>query len=262
MRFDGDVIVGASVWSAGLILNGNRNVLVVDRGASVGSEYFDCFRPLRAEKREFRTEAARELAAELSELGKAEDFYGAAPLLYRELKEHAGQFRLWLEIEAVRPAGSGWAVDLADAAGVSTIECRRVIDCTPECVTNPEFRRNNLTELRLSAAIHADAPEALREWNRPDFLTVRPGRRADELQLTLARPAATPLPEARRRLLELWLARPAGCAGCRMLAIAKQPEYRVRENRREFAPGYRYFNSGSFADALEAIDHSEVTECF
>ena len=79
---------------------------------------------------------------------------------------------------------------------------------------------------------------------------------------TLALPAATPLPEARRRLLELWLARPAGCAGCRMLAIAKQPEYRVRENRREFAPGYRYFNSGSFADALEAIDHSEVTECF
>ena len=186
MRFDGDVIVGASVWSAGLILNGNRQVLVVDRGASVGSEYFDCFRPLGAEKREFRTEAARELAAELSELGKAEDFYGAAPLLYRELKEHAGQFRLWLEITAVRPAGSGWAVDLADAAGVSTIECRRVIDCTPECVTNPEFHRNNLTELRLSAAIHADAPEALREWNRPDFLTVRPGRRADELLLTLA----------------------------------------------------------------------------
>lgn len=183
-------------------------------------------------------------------------------MLYRELKEHAGQFRLWLEITAVRPAGSGWAVDLADVAGVSTIECRRVIDCTPECVTNPEFRRNNLTELRLSAAIHADAPEALREWNRPDFLTVRPGRRADELLLTLALPAATPLPEARRRLLELWLARPAGCAGCRMLAIAKQPEYRVRENRREFAPGYRYFNSGSFADALEAIDHSEVTECF
>lgn len=55
------LILGSGCWSAGAALSGRGSLLVVDRGAVIGAEYFDTFRPTSGWKSELRSAEAREL---------------------------------------------------------------------------------------------------------------------------------------------------------------------------------------------------------
>ena len=124
------LILGSGCWSAGAALSGRGSLLVVDRGAVIGAEYFDTFRPTSGWKSELRSAEARELYRAMADRGgidgERSDSYLLAPFLYKMLIPHHSKFRLWTETVSIRPDGNGFLVTLFDADGSEEIRAGRL----------------------------------------------------------------------------------------------------------------------------------------
>lgn len=251
------IIIGASCWSAGQVLQGETGCLVIDRHASIGHEYFETFRECAGMTAPLTTSPARKLQNELAACGKPGDPLLLAPFLYAELHNLTGQFRLWTEITGIRRETDGWLLSICDVEGVHSLFARELIDCTPECVSQPEFGRGNIVECRLNAIILA--PD-LHEWTDSGF-DFRKGRTDDEFILSLKLEPETGWTNARRLLLDRWRKRPADLDNARICVIGGAFEYRVRRNSADLGENYHYFNSAMFANPLAAIDHKGGGAC-
>lgn len=253
------LILGSGCWSAGAALSGRGSLLVVDRGAVIGAEYFDTFRPTSGWKSELRSAEARELYRAMADRGgidgERSDSYLLAPFLYKMLIPHHSKFRLWTETVSIRPDGNGFLVTLFDADGSEEIRAGRIIDTTPDCISNPDFGRANRKNAALAAAVIAPAAaDLMREW-RPADGTLRPGRTSDELFFTVPVGADDSWPESREKLLKAWnRRREIFFRSCKIASIAKQRQVEVREDDHCFAPNHHYFNAGRFANPLSAVD--------
>lgn len=61
MEFSETVILGGTCFAAGLVLNGNKNITVLERGAILGGEYFDTYRPVSRMDQPVVSDAVRTL---------------------------------------------------------------------------------------------------------------------------------------------------------------------------------------------------------
>ena len=61
MKFSETVMLGGSCLSAGVVLNGKSDVTVLERGATIGGEYFDTYCPVAPMEQEVRYEPVRQL---------------------------------------------------------------------------------------------------------------------------------------------------------------------------------------------------------
>ena len=61
MKFSETVMLGGSCLSAGVVLNGKSDVTVLERGATIGGEYFDTCCPVAPMEQEVRYEPVRQL---------------------------------------------------------------------------------------------------------------------------------------------------------------------------------------------------------
>ncbi|MBS1371464.1 MAG: hypothetical protein HPZ91_16080 [Lentisphaeria bacterium] len=253
------LVIGAGCWSAGIALSGRGSTVIVDRGAIVGAEYFDTFRPTSNWKSELKSAEARELFRTLDDRGaingERSDCYMLAPFLYKALLPHHAMFRLWTEVTAIRPDGDGFAVTLFDADGSGEIRARRIIDTTPECLSNPAFGKTNRRAASLTAvAIAPNAAEMMKTW-KPAVGSMRPGRTADELYFTVPCDPAGSWPEAREELLAAWSTRREIFFKLNKIAtIAKQRLFELECDDRTFAPNHTFFNPARFENPLRAID--------
>lgn len=251
------VILGASCWSAGLLLQDRIDLLVIERRAGIGAEYFDSYRASSIPAPPFQSEAASKLYCELAERGATEDFFALAPLLYRQLTPFCSRLRLWTEVISIIRKGALWELEIFNASGEERIRCRRLIDGTPECRSNPTFGRENLAGCRLNCALLVPAGSRLTSWRQNDF-TFRPGRRHDERFAAFAVDPASTHAEARKQLLAAWHRRPAELENCRILALGKALDYAVKRPDASFGNHYFYFNSNRFGNALLAVDSGEL----
>ena len=253
------LVIGAGCWSAGVALSGRGSTVIVDRGAIVGAEYFDTFRPTSNWKSELRSAEARELFRALDDRGgingERSDALMLAPFLYKALLPHTETFRLWTEITAIRPDGDGFAVTLFDADGSEEIRAGRIIDTTPECLSNPAFGRANCKAASLTAvAIAPNAAEMMKIWN-PAVGTMRPGRSDDELFFTVPVDPSDSWPASREKLLNAWNSRREIFFKLNKIAtIAKQRARELECDEYAFAPNHTFFNCARFANPLLAID--------
>ncbi len=265
MTFYDTIVIGAGCWSAGMALAGRKSLLIIDRGANVGAEYFDSYR--RTSNWECRLDSApvRKLYRALVDRGAVRggdrsDCYALAPFLYRELTAHHAAFRLWTEIESVTPCADGMELKLFDADGHDTVRCKTLIDTTPECFTKPEFGRENITARRLAAvAISPVAAELVRGW-QPAGGSVRMGRADDELVLTVSVDPGDSWTEARRKLLAVWQLRTEVLfKTSRIAAIGKFRQFEVRQDDAALGENHFYFNSSRFDNPLAALDAGAAT---
>ncbi len=253
------LVIGAGCWSAGVALSGRGSTVIVDRGAIVGAEYFDTFAPTSNWKSELRSAEARELYRVLDDRtainGERSDSLMLAPFLYKALLPYTDTFRLWTEITAIRPDGDGFAVSLFDADGSEELHARRIIDTTPECLSNPEFGRTNCRAASLTAvAVAPNAAEMMRLW-KPAVGSMRPGRTDDELFFTVPTDPAGSWPEARQTLLDAWNSRREIFFKLNKIAtIARQQVRELACDQYEFAPNHTFFNCARFDNPLLAID--------
>ncbi len=256
MLYSERVFLGGSCLAAGVVLNGDENALVLERGAVVGGEYFDTYHSVCPMDQAVRYGAVRKLQEELRERRSLNDFYALAPLLYRALIPHARQFRLWLEVLELKRVGDEWEIGFCDADGIKAIRCRQVIDTTQECRLFPGFFWSHLRGQTLSAEIHTETPDAFFEWEGSG-LSFRRGRTEDELFFSCDFPAGTGYPEMRRILLQRWAERPAGLEGSRIRSIAKRAEYRMDLSSAQLGDRLYWMDPLQFPDPLSALDNTE-----
>ncbi len=250
------IIIGASCWSAGEILRGAADTLVVDRSASVGREYFENYRKCGPGGM-LNTEIARQLQRELELRGKSGDMLALAPLLYAKLHDLTGRFRLWTEMIDIQRNSAGWRLEIYDVGGQSVLHADELIDCTPECMSNPDFRARNVERYFLNAIVLI--PE-FGGWENSGF-QFRPGRRDGEFFMSLEMALGTDWTEARKLLLEHWQARPDTWKDARICAIARNFDYQVKCDSARLDEHYYYFNSARFANPLAALDYTEDVTC-
>lgn len=255
-KFD-RIIIGASCWSAGQVLQGRTDCLVIDRHALIGREFFETYRECVGMDDPLDSPAARKIRDELLARGKINDPQALAPLLYAELRHLTGQFRLWTEIMEIRREADGWLLAVHDVEGDGELFAGELIDCTPECISHPDFSRRNITGYRLNAII---LEPGFRDWEGSGF-RFRPGRNDHEFIMSLDMPPGTGWAEARKLLLDNWRKRPASRKNARICAVAGCFEYLVRENSARLDKNYHYFNSAAFPNPLAALDYAGGTTC-
>ena len=257
MEFSETVILGGTCLAAGLVLNGNGSTTVLERGAILGGEYFDTYRPVSRMDQAVTSDAVRVLQEELRKRGALNDAYALAPLLYRAAIPHVRQFKLWLEILEVKRAGNEWEVVFRDAGGRDAIRCKTLIDTTPNCRFFPEFAKRHLKGQFLSAEIHTETPDDFFRW-KGSGLDFRRGRVDDELFFTCEFPAGTSYPEMRRILLQRWADRPAELRESRLRSIAKTAGYRMDVAAAKLGENLYWVDPARDPNPLEALDHAAL----
>ena len=75
MQFSETVILGGTCLAAGAVLNGNGNTTVLERGAVIGGEYFDTYRPISPMDQPVKSDAVRTLQEELRKRNALNDAY-------------------------------------------------------------------------------------------------------------------------------------------------------------------------------------------
>ncbi len=250
------IIVGAGCWSAGCILRGDADTVVIDRHAAVGREFFDSYRECRSDGAPLNTPAARELQQELADRCKSGDISALAPALYSKLYHLTDRFRLWTEITNIRREADCWRLATHDVEGDKMVYGEELIDATPECLTCPAFGRSNIAGMRLNAIVWT--PDRGR-WENGSSL--RPGRKADEFVFSVEIPPETDWATARALLLTAWRKRPENWKSARICTIAGMFEYRIRMNSAKLGENYSYFNSAMFSDPLAALDYAGEATC-
>ena len=257
MKFSETVMLGGSCLSAGVVLNGKSDVTVLERGATIGGEYFDTYCPVAPMEQEVRYEPVRQLQEALRERGALNDPYALAPLLYRALVPHTSRFHLYLEILEVRRVGTEWEVVYCDAGGVDSIRCRRVIDTTPECRLFPEFARRFLHGQFLSAEIYTENPDAFFQWEGSGLVFHR-GREFNELYFSCDFPPGVSPAEMRRILFQRWAERPAGLREGRIRSIGKRVGFRMACPAAKLDENLYWVDPVRFPNPLAALDNADV----
>ncbi len=258
MKFSETVMLGGSCLSAGVVLNGKSDVTVLERGATIGGEYFDTYCPVSPMDQKVRYEPVRQLQEALRERGALNDPYALAPLLYRALVPHTSRFHLYLEILEVRRVGTEWEVVYCDAGGVDSIRCRRVIDTTPECRLFPEFARRFLHGQFLSAEIYTENPDAFFQWEGSGLVFHR-GREFNELYFSCDFPPGVSPAEMRRILFQRWAERPAGLREGRIRSIGKRVGFRMACPAAKLGENLYWVDPVRFPNPLAALDNADVS---
>jgi len=242
------VILGASCYSAGL-LSGDpeSDCIVVERGASVGGEYFNSFRCSYGWDSPYRSDAGTSLYRQLAERGAFKtscgDFFALAPLLYRELIPLSERLRLTTEVTAITVDGSGFRIELYNQDGRSEICCDRLID------TRLSANSHRIAVRKLNCAVFLETPGC------PAFhgFSSWPGRNEQEMFLSLVLEPGADWIMARRELINRFAGEPER-GEARIAAIAKEFDYEISGGRETAADGRVIINPLDFANPLAAFD--------
>lgn len=251
------LIIGSSCWAAGQVLQGNRELVVVDRSAGIGREFFESYRGCSVMDMPMKTNMGTELQSELKARGKENDTLALAPLMYAKLHDFTGQFRLWTEIIAINQVEQGWQVETHDLEGKKVLLTKQLIDCTPECRTQNSFGMDNIIKCSLKAIVLVPEGGSLKNCG----FEFRHGRNSDEFIVSVDLKPDTDWAEARKILLTAWRERPQKLSEAKICSIAKNFDFEVKENRKVLGENYYYFNSASFVNPLAAIDSREDGIC-
>ncbi len=245
------VILGASCFAAGRVLEG-ENVLVIEREARVGAEYFDAWRACPPLHAPFRTQAARQLFRELEERNQLADLYAPGPLLYRMLRDHHSRFRLRTEILDLQKMDDGFLLRTTASGRTEIIRCRRLIDNTPLCISHPAFGRANLVGGRVTSLFHIPGvPPDI--WQNAPF-AFRSGRTPGEFLGEFSIAGRVDWIETRRAIVEAWRTRPPELAEGRILSLGKCADYEVKQSVARLGENHFYCHAAQFSGPLAALD--------
>ncbi len=246
------IILGGSCWSAGQVFRWPGDVLVVERGAGIGGEYFNSYRRTTDWEADLASTPAnrvRDLMAERDMLkGERTDFYGASPALYQLLKEHTDNYMLMTELETIVPEDKGFRLVVYTVSGRTELVCDELVDNTLACLSRPDWGRQNVTEKRLNAIVFSDTTIT------HDTLDVHPGREEREFIVSCPLELSDDWPAARQRLLEAWKQRPEMHRQARICSIGKEIAYSFKADGAEFAGNWHYRNPVCHANPLTALD--------
>ncbi|MBN2713605.1 MAG: hypothetical protein JXR97_14385 [Planctomycetes bacterium] len=258
MRHYRQVIFGGSCWAIGsLLAAGEGEVLLVERSASLGGEYFDSYR--RSEGWDAPLDSAiaanfrKEMGLRNMLRGDATDFYGLLPAIYNRLGANTDNIMMMSELAGVTKITGGYELELYNHSGRNVICCDEIIDSTPTAVTRPDFGKDSIKGKRLNGSVLVS--EGVDFFSHKiSGLDLRPGRSGQEAFISAAVAPESGWVEARKQLADAWLARPAELRDCLVRAIAKEFEYAHKCEHYEIDENWTWINASIYSNPLLAID--------
>ncbi len=244
------VILGASCYGLGLVMADADSVLI-ERGASAGDEFFNSYRPCDNWNGELKSTEVVEFRNELYEKCGGEDnidFYAFAPILYYKLKDISSRIMMTTEIVSMSETSTGFELKCCNPGGTFIIECEKIIDCTPTCISNREWGKNNITAKYLNASVFSESGEF------PEFTKfyIGEGRSANERFIGIELPVDLNWTGARKFFMENYASENFG--EVRIASIAKQFDYQLNETEHEFSCKHRFISPLEFNNPLTAFD--------
>ena len=244
------VIIGGSCLGAGM-LAGDSGALLIERSASIGSEYFNSYRECIGWDVTLRSAEAEGLRYELREkcVDGEMDFYALAPVMYDFLKAYSNRIMMCTELVFIEERDGGFLLECRNQSGMINIECEKLIDVSPVTVSRRDWGRKNITAKYLRAALCVkDGMPACCE-----MLEQRKGRGDWESVIGLKLAPAVSWSTARGELLSSFINDP-GRNDAKIALIAREFDYVLETVRHEFSPNWTFISPLTFANPLEAFD--------
>lgn len=254
------VIFGGTCRAAGQVIN-EPEVLVIERSASIGGEYFDAYKKCNNWDLSLKSATACEFRKEMVSRqiirGEQTDFYGLAPLVYFKLKNFTDRIMMMTELVDLKQNGTDFELTLYNQSGRQVIGCDEIIDNSVSCVTSPEFGRSKILSKKLNAIVYTENLKEALSGKIPGA-ELSQGRNEKELILRFKVKNDAGFAEARKQLFAVWDSRPAELADCRISSIAKEFDYEFKETEHQFSENWKYVNPVNYANPLLAIDSGAI----
>lgn len=248
--------LGATMTALGLASARPRDVLVVEASGAPAPEFAGAFYAGDGAAAA-RTGEGADLEKELKARNILADgrYHVPAllPVLYQRIRDAGLHCLFWTDTVGIEASGdAGYTVDLFNASGHRQVSVGRVVDTTSAGMACGGSRQGR--EKRLWAMLHGYAADGAAAAASEAGIDWKPGRFANESYLGLRLEPETDWPDARRRLLDSWRARPEPLAETRIAAIATEFDYSCPREPVAIATHWIYRPSVSFADPLAAFD--------
>lgn len=248
----------AGLGAAAAAQEAGRDVVVVERTSLVGREFIEAFNPGDGWS-EPTTDFARHVRSEwigrnLMEAGGPVHLPGLHPVLCQFIKQRGIKVRFLTEIVGVTERDGLYEVLLHDASGCRPALVGQILDTSTERLTVPG-RLAVPQRKRLNAYLHHPDPRnAVVPPPLDDSMSVCRGRFPSEIILKLDVASGDDWLQARERLHQYWLARPAEWASWTIAAVAGAFEVSVPNEPQQLGERWTWFPSAACSNPLSAIE--------
>jgi hypothetical protein len=239
-------------------LKAKRDVIVVERTASVGREFIEAFNPgfgWATPGTEFGQRFRDALIGRnLMEESGPVHLPGLHPVLCLLIKEYGLKVKFLTEIVGVSERDGMYEVLLHDASGCSPVLAETIVDTStqrltvPGSLAVPERKRVN------AYLHHPDIRNAALPDPIDETMSVCRGRYRSEVILKAAVAPEDDWLQARRKLHQYWRARPAQWATWTIAAVAGEFESDVPRGPHRLGERWSWFPSEALTNPLTALD--------
>ncbi|MEF3311927.1 hypothetical protein PV433_23860 [Paenibacillus sp. GYB004] len=248
----------AGLGAAAAAREAGRNVVVVERSASVGREFIEAMNPgsgWRDPDTDFGRNLKREwLRRNVMEEGGPAHLPALHPLLCHLIKQSGLQVRFLTEIVGVKERDGQYEVMLHDASGCTPLLVREIADTTSERLTVPG-RLTVPPRKRLNAYLHHPDPSgASIPAPFDDRMSVVRGRFSSEMIVKVEVDPGDSWLQARQYLHQYWRARPEEWASWTIASVAGCFESDVPTGLSRLGAGWSWQPSEAYSNPLAAID--------
>lgn len=255
------LVCGATLAGLGVAvaaLEAKRDVIVVERTASVGREFIEAFNPgfgwgLPATEFGQRFREAL-IGRNLMEESGPVHLPGVHPVLCLLIKQYGLKVKFLTEIVGVSERGGRYEVLLHDASGCRPVFAERIVDTSTQRLTVP----GSLVvpkRKRVNAYLHhSDIRNAAMPDPIDETMSVYRGRFRSEVILKAAVAPEDDWLQARQKLHQYWQARPAQWAPWTIAAVAGEFESDVPGGPHRQGERWIWLPSETLSNPLAAID--------
>lgn len=255
MKHFKQVVLGGTCWAAGYLQK--EDVLVIERSASIGGEYFDSYKQSFDWNLPLKSDLANKFRDEMKSRkmlnGVNTDFYGLLPIIYDYLKAYSHRVMLMTELAGIRKIDGKFELTVYNQSGQEFIYCEEIIDNSLYCVSNPDFGKENILEKSLNASAYVKSVNEVLYQNSEN-IKFRPGRNNNELFINYKIDRNATWVDARKALINKWISRSNDLKEARISAIAKEFEFSFKKISHQFEENWTYLNCCNFPNPLAAFD--------
>jgi len=253
------LVVGATFTGIGIAKAAGQNALVVDSYSQPGHEFIACYRPGGHWDRSTRTEQGERLLRQLVQRHVLDadgrlHIPAVLPVWCEFIRQELPTPLLLTTITDIRPHPDGYAVTIFNVSGLETFIVGRIIDTTAQGLAHLGVAPPAVVGKSINAMLHHPEPAGLTPQSFDRRVTFARGKFDSEWILKVELQPSDDWITARRKLHDLWSARPESLRSWKIAAVADTFELRVQQGPSEIKPNWLRLPSGAYANLLEAFE--------
>ncbi len=245
--------VGGTLTALGLASKDSESVIILERSASIGSEYINAHAPGKNWDKTKLSHYGLGLKKELIERNILAEGHAhipaLSPVLLNRIKNEKLNVLFWTELVEIKQNGNVFEATLFNASGLHKITVEKIIDTTSERLSAPGTKTINAKSINALLYCGEKCPRPLLKE-----MKIQRGRFASEKYLKVPVKIEDNWPAARKKLLESWQARPKEIESWKMASTASAFSYESTKGPFEVAKNWTHLPSSGYTNPLESLE--------